>query len=137
MKIKTKVQERINEHLYNTQNYVEKMDYIDGPFNHQCFYNAIQYAKNHKEKVVMGIMTPIGGGAPVLHFWCKDNKNKHTEVSIGYLSQDYIYYEQRIIPERNWSCINAVFNDALDYWLESHARWHERLWLKWTDGRVV
>lgn len=137
MKIKTKVQERIKEHLYNTQNCVEKVDYIDGSFNYKCFYNAVQYAKKNKVNVVMGIIVPIGAGDPILHFWCKDDKEKHTEVSIGYQAEEYIYYEQRTIPKRNWECIDMVFADALDYWLETHARWHERLWLKWTGGRVV
>ncbi len=135
MNIKSKVEERIKEHLYNTQNKVEDMGWIEGKFNYKCFFNAVDYAKRTPNtEVIMGIM--LDHGKPILHFWCK-TKNKSMEVSTGYQAEYNRYYELRSIPEDDWEGIHIVFEEGLDYWLEAHAKWWERIWLNFTNERVV
>lgn len=138
MSIKQRVQERIKEHFYNTYNSVEEVKNAQGVFNQKCFHNAVQYASKRKEaKVVMGMTFYKNSSEPILHFWCKNSEGEHLEVSTGYQSEYTRYYELREIPEGDWHMICDVFQDAMDHFLDAHCHWHEKIWLKMTNERVV
>jgi len=130
---KEKIQLRICEHLYNTQEAVGVKP-VQGLFNYRCFENAVQYATTHKDvEVIMGIIVNQGKW-PTLHFWNKKGK-QHLETSIGYRYSEYTYYPLKTVAENDYSSIGNIFDEAVDYWWQTYTKWWQRPFIE--DGRIV
>ncbi|MCH9735847.1 MAG: hypothetical protein K0U78_15055 [Actinomycetia bacterium] len=115
---KAKIKDRINEYCYHELKKVEVRPKV-GLFNFKCFYNACEYASKNKGcEVILGIYIDKASSTPNLHFWCRDKNGNDLEVSMGYLSSEYNYYEIKVVKISDYNIINGVFSDAMDYYRE-------------------
>ena len=127
-KIKSRIDERVNEYCYHDLQKVTVLPAEGGgkksshtaPYNYRCYWNACDYAYNHKNyDVVMGMHRNNRTRHVSLHFWVRHQKTcVYYDPSLGYMTRYTRYWEIKTIPTSDWGIIDDVFSDALDYYKE-------------------
>lgn len=97
-----------------------------GLFNYRCYFNAVQWEIEHGGEVVECIY--IDRENPILHYLNTD-EDDYLETSMGYLAPEYEYYKIRTVPQSDYSRIDRIFSENLDYWKNTTCNWFERLFV--------
>lgn len=99
-----------------------------GLFNFRCFENAVQYAKENDNAIVVEVMLD-DNGVPILHFINKDlNTGEYLETTQGWRADHMDYYLIKEIHPEQYAYIGRLFNAGVDSWSDQFAgKWYHKL----------
>jgi len=106
-----------------------------GLFNYKCFFNAVEYAKNH-EGIEVYECVMVEQGEPILHYVNYDNiSGKYLETSIGHQAELNEYYVIRQVDPADYPHVSTEFERALESWTNQFTTWFDRKILR--IGRIL
>lgn len=97
-----------------------------GLFNYCCYYNAVEYARTHKNTEVLEVIY-IEDNEPVLHYVNRlTTSGVLLETTLGFRAKNLEYYVIRTIHTSDYKYIETEFDRSLRSWLMQFTSWADR-----------